>query len=124
MVAFYYESMCIVISLNGLMMKKQIRISLFLLLTSGLAFGSGSGGGGKSAGPDYSKHSSNYIIGKQIFFSQLHCASCPLADLPLEKESIANIMPLLKSKGELGRLLSYRNRYAVKYFLKKRFEIN
>ena len=117
-------------------MKKLTFILLFLLLTSGLALGSGSGGGGDSGGSGggeggggeggaagNSGYSGNYDIGKRVFFRKLHCDSCPLADLPLEQQSVAAIMPLLASKGDLGKLLSYRQRYAVKYFLKRRFNL-
>ncbi|WP_423908002.1 hypothetical protein [Candidatus Spongiihabitans sp.] len=113
-------------------MKKLTFILLFLLLTSGLALGSGSGGGGDSGGSGgggeggaagKSGYSDNYDIGKRVFFCKLHCDSCPLSDLPLEQQSVAAIMPSLASTGDLGKLLSYRQRYAVKYFLKRRFDL-
>lgn len=82
--------------------------------------GGGGEGGSRSENPSLS---GNYDIGKRLFFQKLHCASCPLADLPLETQSVATIMQELTSRGDFGELLSYRQRYAVKYFLKRRFKL-
>ena len=65
----------------------------------------------------------NYAIGKRVFFHKLHCDSCPLSDLVLDRQSVASIMPSLKAAGDLGRSLSYRERYAVRYFLERRFDL-
>jgi hypothetical protein len=106
------------------MMKKLILILPALFLTSSLALGSGlfriegKGGSGYNA-----LQSSNYDIGKRVFFQKLHCASCPLSDLSLNQQSVASIMPSLDSSGDLGKSLSYRERSAVQYFLEKRFNL-
>ena len=113
------------------MTQKPILILLALLLTASPAFGSGGGSGGGSGssggssgggGSDYFA-SPNYDIGKSVFFRKLHCDSCPLSALSLDQQSVAAIMPSLKARGELGKSLSYRERYAVRYFLKRRFDL-
>ncbi len=98
------------------MLKTNILIVLFLLLSGGVVFASG------GEGKDASTRAGNYDIGKKIFFEKLYCDECPLSGVSLDQQSIALVMPRLKSKGDLGKLLSYRQRYAVKYFLKRRFD--
>ncbi len=117
------------------MANKITLILLAVLLVGGfanwsLASGGGAGGSGSGAagggtgggGGDYSS-SSNYAIGQSVFFKTLHCEGCPLAGLPLDQSSVSLILPLLDANGDLGKLLSYRKRYAVQYFLRKRFNL-
>ena len=99
------------------MMKSLTFILPSLLLTSGLALGSDGSGGNYSFGhPDYN-------TGKQVFFKKLYCSTCPLSDLTLDRESVAAIMPSLESDGDLGKSLDRRERDAVDFFLKKRFNL-
>ncbi len=88
--------------------------------------GSGSGGSGSGAsggGGNASAPTANYDIGKSVFFRKLHCDSCPLSGLTLDQQSVASILPSLTAGGDLGGALSYRERYAVRYFLKRRFNL-
>ena len=115
------------------MTKKSTLILLSLLLVGSPAFGSGGGSGGGSSGGsgggssggsgggNSSALSANYDIGKHVFFRKLHCDSCPLSGLVLDRQSVATIMPSLNADGDLGKSLNYRERYAVRYFLKRRF---
>lgn len=84
------------------------------------SWASGGGSGGSSGAYD----TTNYSIGKSVFFRKLYCNACPVAHIPLDRQHIEPIMPQLEAGGELGKLLSYRERYAVKHFLKARFELS
>ena len=85
--------------------------------------GSGSGSGASGGGGNTSAPTANYDIGKSVFFRKLHCDSCPLSGLTLDQQSVASILPSLNAAGDLGSALSYRERYAVRYFLKRRFNL-
>ena len=89
--------------------------------SGGSGGGSSGGSSGGSGGGGAEAPSANYDIGKHVFFRKLHCDSCPLSDLVLDRQSVAAIMPSLNADGDLGKSLSYRERYAVRYFLKRRF---
>ena len=124
------------VSYPVIMMKKTTFILLLLLLTGSVALGSHGGGGGSGGGSSgggnasagdgggsASTRAGNYDVGRTVFFSKLHCGSCPLSGLVLNRQSAAPLIPMLKSGGELGKLLRFRERYAVRYFLKKRFNL-
>ena len=106
-------------------MKKTALLLAGLLVTT-TVFGSGGGGGsggdgGGSGGNNNDNY--NYDLGRTTLSTKLTCETCPLADLELTKTTAAELLPKLKYKAELGKLLNFRERYAVKYFLKKRFNL-
>lgn len=92
--------------------------------TAGGGSNGSSGGGSVNSGAEsnYSS-SSNYAIGQSVFFQKLYCKTCPLSDLALERDAVIALIPLLEKDGEIGKLLSYRERYAVRYFFQKRFNL-
>ncbi len=90
----------------------------FLLLFSNLANASGGGGGGD--GPGTQK---NYDRGKRLFLEMVVCESCPYSDMELNAENARQLLPELRRKGKLGKHLSYNERWALKFFIRKRFEI-
>lgn len=92
--------------------------------TAGGGSNGSSGGGSVNSGAEsnYSS-SSNYAIGQRVFFQKLYCKTCPLSDLALERDAVIALIPLLEKDGEIGKLLSYRERYAVRYFFQKRFNL-
>lgn len=81
--------------------------------SSGGSGGSGGGGGGDGF--------RSYDIGKKVFHEKIVCASCPYADVVLDKTSAKAIFPELKRRGEIGKELTYRERRSARYYLKKRF---
>ena len=105
-------------------MKKTALLLAGLLVTT-TAFGSGGGSGGGGNGNGYGGNDSdyNYDLGRTTLSTKLTCETCPLADIELTKTTAAELLPKLKYKAELGKLLNFRERYAVKYFLKKRFNL-
>lgn len=90
----------------------------FSLFFTHLANASGGGGGGD--GPGTKK---NYDRGKKLFLERVVCESCPYSDMELNAENARQLLPEIKRKGKLGKGMSYNERWALKFFIRKRFEI-
>jgi len=87
-----------------------------ICLLPALAFSSG----GSFNAPS---NEANYDIGKKVFQEKVICSSCLHADLDLNANSVASILPDLNRKGVIGSQLTLRERKSVKLFVKRRFNI-
>ena len=69
----------------------------------------------------------NYALGKDLFREIIVCSSCPYAKLELDSKSVGaswqNLKEDLDAKGMIGKNLSIGQRYAILFFVKKRFKI-
>ncbi len=88
-------------------------LTIFLANTS---YASGSGG------VDRAKQN-QYEQGKKTFQRKLACDQCPLYAIELDQQIARDLLPKLRRKGELGKLLSWIERSNVKVYLKKRYKI-
>ena len=81
---------------------------------------------GRSNDPEAREHM-NYALGKDLFREIIVCSSCPYAKLELDSKSVGaswqNLKEDLDAKGMIGKNLSIGQRYAILFFVKKRFKI-
>lgn len=69
----------------------------------------------------------NYVLGKELFREVIVCNSCKYAELNLDGKSVQAAWRELKRdlapKGMIGKDLRIGQRYAILFYVKKRFEI-
>lgn len=104
-------------SLVRLSISFMAAFALFAFVQHASASGSG-GGGGNELGAQ-----KNYDRGKKLFLEKVVCEECPYSEMELVAENAKELLPEIKRKGKLGKGLSYNERWALRYFIKKRFSI-
>ena len=85
-------------------------------LATPAAFASGSAGWGQESETDYD-------LGKKVFMEKVVCESCPYADVVIDEDAVAEILPQLSREGSIGYNLSYRERQSVISFIEKRYNL-
>ncbi len=91
-------------------------ISFLTFFASQLIHASGSGGADRT-------RANQYELGKKTFQNKLACDQCPLTSIEVNQQTARELLPKLRRRGELGKLLNWSERFNVKVYLKKRYNL-
>ena len=92
----------------------QLLFATLMAFYSSLALASGSDGAGRAQTGD----GASYNLGKRVYAVKLGCDSCPMADMPLNKQSAEKLL-----QGGVEVELSAREEEALTVYLKRRFKL-